>query len=158
MIYEGVYCSLWNATRCYLAESNWPRFSERPLVAARAFIWYDPAGYTAPELSCCMFKEILAEHDPATVAYIKNPKKVVIGQLSQPIGERPLYFLHAETASDAQTLERFVRERNIRCVIWDDLIPTPSALTELAGRSDRVLGYFQFYEMKTWTDNKGLVE
>lgn len=138
-VFEGAYCLAWSSTRTYWnTEQTWPDFGQAGRRAAWTLVWHDPAGYLFPPLSGTAMEEILAGTDPVAVPYWKPFKIRFVGQLSQPIGARPIYFLPNNIYNDSIQLEAYIQTRNIRYIVWDEeVMQLPESIEELATRIDR---------------------
>lgn len=153
-LYEGGVTMAYWTTRAYVSvqrgDATWPAFAANPRLAARAFWWYDPVGYVWPQLSTTVFEDILRGRDPVALGPLEESgryeRRLIIGQLSQPVGARPIHFLDRATARDPKALDQFIAQRRIRYVIWDYFEPPPATLEKRATRDHSILNLFKVYE------------
>ncbi len=145
LAFEACYTLAWTATRTRQADAAWPAFPSRPLRAASSLWWHDPVGYNFPSLAGTVFDALLAGDDPVAMGPMATPQWVLLGQLCQPPGRRPVRFLsEAAAASRAETVA-FLRAHGIRYVVWDIWRHPPGVLPELADGEERIGEWFCVY-------------
>lgn len=148
LLFEGAYCLSFWATRSYRNQEGWPEFHVDPVVAARSLVWHDPIGYQYPSLSTTIFEDILTGTDAVAITDFKKytTLRLIIGQLSLPIGARAVHFLDYDTANDREALETFLRKHRIRYLLWDYYVDVPKPVLELAREHEECRGKYQVFD------------
>ena len=136
MVFEAVYCALWWGAKSYSYATGlgWPPFREAPLRVARTFYWHDPIGYIKPPLSCTVFDTILRSTEAVALHSMDKPvlNLLLLGQVSDPIGARPVHFIGYELLNDEAALARQVKKHTLRYVILSWKTTIPEAAVRLA--------------------------
>jgi len=142
MVFEAVYCAVWWGAKSYSYATGlgWPPFRQAPLRVLRTFYWHDPIGYIKPPLSCSVFDEILHDTDAVALHSMDEPvlNLLLLGQVSEPIGARPVHFIGYEVLSDEAALARQLKKHTIRYVILSSKTTIPEAALRLALRVHEV--------------------
>ncbi len=150
-LFEAAYALFFASTSCYIAPHMRPDFASHPRAAARSFIWYDPAGYIFPESSGILFRDAIAHPMPVALVSCHNSKTILfMGQLCQPIGVRPIYFISTETASNPFALADFLARRGIRYVIHDDIEFDAQTLEQAASARESMGRIYRIYAVGPW--------
>jgi hypothetical protein len=136
LVFEGTYCALWWGSKSYSYATGlgWPPFCQAPLRVMRTFYWYDPIGYIQPPLSCTVFDTILRSTDAVALHSMDEPviNLLLLGQVSEPIGARPVHFIGYELLNDEAALARQVKKHKLRYVILSCKTAIPEAAARLA--------------------------
>jgi len=149
-LFEGFYCAAWWGTKSYAWATghNWPAFADAPIRSLRTLWWHDPVGYIMPPLSCTVFDEILRGNDAVALHRMHNPplSRLLIGQLSSPIGARTIYFIGHEVLSDEAALTEQIERHHIRFIIVEYDYKVPEAALKLAARVHEIPFHFWVLE------------
>ncbi len=155
MVFEAVYCAVWwgAVSYSYATGLDWPPFREAPLRVARTFYWHDPIGYIQPPLSCSIFDEILRGTDAVALHSMDEPvlNRLLIGQVSEPIGARAVHFIGYEVLSDETALAKQIKKHKIRYVVISCKATIPEAALRLALRVHEVPLHFWVLEYQQGT-------
>lgn len=143
--FEACYALAWTATRTRQADAAWPPFTSHPRRAISSLGWHDPVGYNFPSLAGTVFDTLLAGDDPVAMGPVATPQWVLLGQLCQPPGHRPVRFLSEAAAASRTETVAFLGTHDIRYVIWDPWRHLPGVLPELADREERIAEWFCVY-------------
>lgn len=115
--------------------------------------WRDdyPAGYVWPRIEGSRLEGLVAGREAAALGGFSDAvgKNRILGHLTQgrALGERPIYFLDAETvANDPDRLREFIAGRGIRFLIWDTDLPIPRPLARRVDEWHRIDGLFYLLE------------
>ena len=89
-----------------------------------------PTGYVKGSL----MDEILAGTAPVALGPLEGRRRLLLGRLIQAdnFGKRRVYFLDRAIADDRDKLRRYLKERNVRFVVWDPEIGIPPPLKNLS--------------------------
>lgn len=141
LIFEGSMCLLDQVARDY---PGYPRaLLIDPIGILRLRNWRRPVCYLFPEMEGTAFTRVFAKNSPVAIGPLQSRsggrwKVEIVGQLSLPIGQREIIFLPATLEqAEAETVAR-----QARYVIWDDTLPVPISLQNLAVESDLVAGFW----------------
>ncbi len=152
MVFEGVYCALWWGSKSYSYATglDLPPFREAPLRVARTFYWHDPIGYIKPPLSCTVFDTILRSTDAVALHSMDEPllNRLLLGQVSDPIGARSVHFIGYELLNDEAALARQVKKHKLRYIILSWKTAIPEAAVRLAFHVHEVSQQFWVLEFQ----------
>jgi len=89
-----------------------------------------PTGYKKGSL----MDKILAGTAPVALGPLEGRRRLLLGRLIQAenFGKRRIYFLDRRIAGDRENLQRYLKERNVRFVVWDPEIRIPPPLKKLS--------------------------
>ncbi|MBI4559873.1 MAG: hypothetical protein HY706_19970 [Candidatus Hydrogenedentes bacterium] len=135
---EGLYALCWVGSRTHCYDDGWKPLPENPIEVARMLVKPCPKSYIFTNLNGTAMESVL--HSDATVALgaLRRPRHLILGQFCQPLGVRGIVLLSDENLKDAERTAKFLREHDVRYVIWDNGIPLPSALERTAARVERI--------------------
>ncbi len=89
--------------------------------------------------------EILLTGDlPVALGPLPGFRRLLLGRLGEgeAFGRRRIYFLDPATAEDPEELERFLKGRDVRFVVWDDEVSVPEPLAALSLLREHAVGGF----------------
>jgi len=110
-----------------------------PLGVLHRQNWQWPVCYTFPGMSGTIFDQIFTSDAAVAVGPLKGRRKMIMGQLSLPIGHRTIIPLQENLEQDS--INRILLQ-HVRYVIWDDGLSVPAALNQLAVRTDHVSDFW----------------
>lgn len=145
LVLEGLYSLNYQTGRIFVYQSGGEDSTFSLFRIARSLRERYPAGYYWGELRGTIFEDILADQEAVALGDLEGRRKLILGHLSQgdAFGKRDIYFFEQDTIESAEKLRVFLKDHNIKYLIWDIEEPIPVTLKELAVLKEGVGGLFQ---------------
>ena len=145
IVLEGLYSLNYQTKRIFVYQSG--EGSDTFSFSRIALSLQDryPVGYYWGELRDTIFEDILADQGAVILGELKGRRKLILGHLSQgdAFGMRDILFLDQDTVESADKFKVFVKDHNIKYLIWDIEEPIPVILKEPAVLNEEAGGLFR---------------